>query len=116
MAPDKASEGQQHRHYFVPKLSWHTEPLNLTHLCSLKAYRAKIIARLSQPGVREPRVNRGRLRHCIGIQLPKSHCPAYRYEGRVGRRERGLCPESGYRPGCARPVATQAATSPQREG
>lgn len=33
---------------------------------------------------REPRGNRGRSRHCIGLQTPRSHCAARR--GKAGAR------------------------------
>src|SRR5882724_1905972 len=50
-----------------------------------------------QPGVREPRENRGRLRHCNGLQTPTATGPPDR-EG--GSEVPG--PKSGYRFGCAR--------------
>lgn len=46
---------------------------------------------------REPRENRGRLRHCIGLQASQSHC-SFEWEGRSKDRS----PEPGYRFSCAR--------------
>jgi hypothetical protein len=43
----------------------------------------------SQSNVRKPRENRGRLRHCNGLQTPTGHCHAHIHEPRAGRRERG---------------------------
>src|SRR5882672_4816368 len=40
-----------------------------------------------QPGVREPRENRGRLRHCNGLQTPTGHCPALNKRRREGGSE-----------------------------
>ena len=40
---------------------------------------------LTRPGVREPRENRGRLRHCNGLQVPTATGPK-----RPGRREQGF--------------------------
>src|ERR1043166_1966955 len=34
---------------------------------------------------REPRENRGRLRHCNGLRVPRSHCPLRSEERRVGK-------------------------------
>ena len=44
-----------------------------------------------QPGVREPRENRGRLRHCNGLQTPTA--TASLITDGAGRRERGFRPE-----------------------
>jgi hypothetical protein len=52
----------------------------------------------TQPSVREPRENRGRLRHCNGLQTPSATGSRER-AGKAGAR---LSPKSGYRFGCAR--------------
>src|SRR5262245_24009091 len=44
----------------------------------------------TQRNVWEPRENRGRLRHCDGLQAPQGHWSS----ARPGRRERGLRPAS----------------------
>ena len=60
-----------------------------------------------QLNVREPRENRGRLRHCNGIQVPPQLYQMEPWETPLivkssGRQEQGLSPESGYRLICAR--------------
>ena len=54
---------------------------------------------LPQPSVWEPRENRGRLRHCNGLQTPTATGLAL--QGREGGSEVSG-PKSGYRFGCAR--------------
>ena len=56
----------------------------------------------TQPGVREPRENRGRLRHCNGLQTPTGHCSAHAFMRGGGKAGARLSPKSGYRSGCAR--------------
>jgi hypothetical protein len=54
---------------------------------------------LTRPGIREPRENRGRLRHCNGLQTPTATGSDSTRIGKAGAR---LSPKSGYRSGCAR--------------
>jgi hypothetical protein len=53
---------------------------------------------LPQSNVREPRENRGRLRHCIGLQTPN----ATGFVSEIGKAGARSGPKSGYRFGCAR--------------
>src|SRR5262245_32270809 len=53
----------------------------------------------SLPFVREPRENRGRLRHCNGLQASNA---TESLDERIGKAEVREYPKSGYRFGCAR--------------
>lgn len=77
-----------------PNFPWQTARGVLTRACSLKAMDA--CPSRSQSGDREPRENRGRLRHCYGLQTPTGH---WSRTGKAGARSN---PKSGYRSGCAR--------------
>ena len=65
-----------------------------------------IVHLLPQPSVREPRENRGRLRHCKGLRTPTRQQVASPATDSAKRDREGgsevASPKSGYRFGCAR--------------
>jgi hypothetical protein len=69
----------RHRELFA----WHADRPVLGRECSLKCANTR--SHPKQSNVREPRENRGRLRHCNGLQTPISHYPAS--AGREGGSE-----------------------------
>ena len=67
----------------------------------------------SQPGVREPRENRGRLRHCNGLQTPTATGNA-EAAGKAGARSKARSQDNGL--AVLVEVPQCGATSPSREG